>query len=75
MMLISNLAEAYRSSIAASLRQATLQDISKATLDCHASWFKIFKMHNIVTEVVVFHYCTLFYSCWICDILVLLILL
>ena len=48
MMLISNLAEVHHSSIAASLRQATLQDISKATcnLDCHASWFTIFKMHT-----------------------------
>ena len=69
MMLISNLAEAHRSSIAASLRQATLQDISKANLDCHASWFTIIKMHNTVTEIVVFQYCTLFYSCWIRDIL------
>ena len=34
MMLISNLAEAHRSSIVASLRQATLQDISIANLDC-----------------------------------------
>ena len=25
-------------------------------------------------KIVVFHYCTLFYSCWICDILVLLML-
>ena len=74
MMLISNLAEAHLSSIAAA-RQATLQDISKANLDCHASWFTIFKMHNTITEIVVFHCCTLLYSCWICDILVLLMLL
>ena len=59
MMLISNLVEAHRSSIACCCRQATLQDISKANLDCHASWFTIFKMHNTVTGIVVFHYCTL----------------
>ena len=50
-MVISNLAEAHCSSIAAAI-QAALQDISKANLDCHASWFTIFKMYNTVTVTI-----------------------
>ena len=47
MMLISNLAEAHRSSIAAD--RLNYKNVSKAYLDCHASWFTIFKIHNTVT--------------------------
>ena len=42
---------------------------------CHRLFGVITLTHTSKNQkIVVFHYCTLFYSCWICDILVLKLL-
>ena len=66
MMLINNLAEAH---LAAAIERLHYKIFQKLIWIVMLAGSQFLKMHNTITEIVVFHYCTLFYSCWVCDIL------